>query len=340
MKKRMSGVLALLFAMMVAVTGCAEKKETIDFTAEAVNVDGTSIPLSEINFYLRFQQAQLQGFYGAFFGPDYMNQDIMGTGVPYGVSVREATVDALAECYIVEANADDLGVALTEEEHAKIKAAVDEFLSENGEKVLEAMSADRETVTRVLELTTVQMKAYKDRAATIDTSVDEEEIRQRRMSYVMTSTVGTSSADGTVTELTADELAEKMEMMEAIAAEAKASGDLNAAAQAHELTATSMTYGKDDISLNPAVYEAAEKLADGEVSAVIEDASGYYVLLKEASSDEAATETARQEVLDARKAEAYDAWYGPLEDAAAITTNDALIETITFDRIFEAGIEK
>ena len=39
MKKRMTGVLALLFAMMMALTGCS-KAEPMDNTAEVVNVDG------------------------------------------------------------------------------------------------------------------------------------------------------------------------------------------------------------------------------------------------------------------------------------------------------------
>lgn len=339
MKKRMTGVLALLFAMMMALTGCS-KAEPMDNAAEVVNVDGVSIPMGQVNFYLRYQQAQMQSFYGMYFGEDYMNQDLMGTGAPYGETVRDTTVDALVECYLVEANADELGIALTEEEHAKIEAAVSAFMEANDSKTLELMSADEETVTRVLELTTLQVKAYADRAATIDTNVDEEEIAQKRISYVMTSTVGTSSADGTVTELTEDELAEKMSTMEAIAAEAKESGDLSAAAEANGMSASSMNYGKNDAALNDAVLAAADALADGEVSDVIEDESGYYVVLMESTFDEGATETERQAVLGERESEAYSAWFTPLKEAAEITTNDELLQTLTFERIYTALAEE
>lgn len=339
MKKRMTGVLALLFAMMMALTGCS-KAEPMDNAAEVVNVDGVSIPMGQVNFYLRYQQAQMQSFYGMYFGEDYMNQDLMGTGAPYGETVRDTTVDALVECYLVEANADELGIALTEEEHAKIEAAVSAFMEANDSKTLELMSADEETVTRVLELTTLQVKAYADRAATIDTNVDEEEIAQKRISYVMTSTVGTSSADGTVTELTEDELAEKMSTMEAIAAEAKESGDLSAAAEANGMSASSMNYGKNDAALNDAVLAAADALADGEVSDVIEDESGYYVVLMESTFDEGATETERQAVLGERESEAYSAWFTPLKEAAEITTNDELLQTLTFERIYTAAAEE
>ncbi len=338
MKKRFSGVLALLFTMMMALTGCAQTA-TLDNTAEVVNVDGVSIPMGELNFYLRYQQAQMQNFYGVYFGEDYMNQDLMGMGVPYGETVRDTTVDALIECYLVEAHADELGIALTDEDHARIAEAVKTFIADNDSKTLELMSADEATVIRVLELTTLQMKAYADRAATIDTNVDEEEIAQKRISYVMTSTVGSSSADGTVTELTAEELAEKKGMMEAIAAEAKESGDLSAAAEANGLSATTLNYGKGDNTLNEAVLAAAEQLSDGEVSSVIEDESGYFVVLMESTFDEGATETERQAVLGERESEAYHAWYEPLEEAAEITANDELIQTLTFERIFTTPAE-
>mgnify|MGYP003299492802 CR=1 FL=1 len=338
MKKRFAGVLALLFAMMTALTGCAQTV-TLDNTAEVVNVDGVSIPMGELNFYLRYQQAQMQSFMGVYFGEDYMSQDIMGMGASYGETVRDTTTDTLVEYYLIEKNADDLGIALTDEDHAKIAEAVKAFMADNDSKTLELMSADEATATHVLELATLQVKAYANRAATIDTDVDEEQIAQKRISYVMTSTVGSSSADGTVTELTAEELAEKKGTMEAIAAEAKESGDLSAAAEANGLSATTLTYGKGDNTLNEAVLAAADQLSDGEVSAVIEDESGYFVVLMESTFDEDATEAERQEVLDARESEAYNVWYEPLKEAAQITKNDALIQTLTFERIFTTPAE-
>lgn len=339
MKKKTAGCLVLLFAMMMTLTGCSGSG-ALDNKAEVINVDGVSVPMGELNFYLRYQQTQMQNFYGAYFGEDFMNQDLMGTGVPYGETVRDMAVDTLKEYYVVEAHAGELGISLTDEEKTAAADAAKAFIGANDKKALTAMSADEATVTHVLELVALQNKVYEDRAATIDTEVDTEEIAQKRISYVMTSTVGSSDADGNVIELTEEELAEKKSMMEEILAEAKESSDLSAAAESHELSATSVTYGKDDSTLNDAVREAADALADGEFSGVIEAESGYYVVYMESTYDEDATENERQSVLSERERAAYDAWYSPLSEVAEITTDDEAIQTLTFERVFNVPTEQ
>ena len=53
---------------------------------------------------------------------------------------------------------------------------------------------------------------------------------------------GTTDGDGNTTELSAAELAEKEITMNEILNEAKESGDLSAAAEAHDLTATTVHF--------------------------------------------------------------------------------------------------
>ena len=122
MKKNVAGFLILLLVMTAAVSGCS-RGNTLDDTAEAVNVGGVSVPLGEVNFYLRYQQIQMQGAYGMYFGEDFMNQDLMGMGTPYGVTIRDSVVETLKEYYVVEAHADDIGVSLTEDEKNRVAEA-------------------------------------------------------------------------------------------------------------------------------------------------------------------------------------------------------------------------
>ncbi len=333
MKKNMAGVLAILLVMTAALKGCAGKYYP-DSAAEAVNVDGVSVPLGEVNFYLRYQQTQMQGTYGMYFGEDFMNQDMMGMGTPYGETIRDTVVETLKEYYVVEAHAQELSVSLTEEEKNAASEAAKAFLAANDSKSLKAMSADEATVTHVLQLMALQNKVYENRAATIDTEVDPESVAQKRISYVENSKAGTVDEEGNETELTEEELAEKKEQMEAVLAEAKAGGDLEAAAQAHEMSASSITYGKDSTSLDEAVFAAADALVEGEFSELIETEDYYYIVYMESTFDEEATETARENELSQREREAYDAWYQPLVESAEITTNEEALETLTFERIF------
>lgn len=333
MKRNMAGLLVLLFVMTTALTGCSGSNK-LNSTAEAMNVGGVSVPLGEVNFYLRYQQMQIQGMYGAFFGEDFMNQDLMGLGTPYGMTVRDTVVDTLQEYYVVEAHAEEIGVSLTEEEKNQAAEAARAFLAANDSKALKAMSADEATVTHVLELMTLQTRVYENRAATIDTEVEPASVAQKRISYVVSSIAGTTDEEGNETELTEEELAEKRTQMETILADAKESGDLYAAAEAQEMTASSMTYGRDDDYLDEAVQSAADALSEGEFSEVIETENSYYIVCMESTFDEEATETAKEDELSERKQNAYTGWYTPLFEETEITVNDELIQTLTFERIF------
>ncbi|MCI8531717.1 MAG: SurA N-terminal domain-containing protein [Lachnospiraceae bacterium] len=339
MRKNMAGLLILLFVMTTALTGCTGSNK-LNSTAEAMNVGGVSVPLGEVNFYLRYQQTQVQGMYGAFFGEDFMNQDLMGLGTPYGVTVRDTVVETLQEYYVVEAHAEELGVSLTDEEKNQAAEAARTFLAANDSKALNAMSADEATVTHVLQLTALQSKVYADRAATIDTEVDPASVAQKRISYVVSSIAGATDEEGNVTELSEEETAEKRTQMETILADAKAGGDLNAAAEAQEMTASSMTYGKDGSSLEEAVQSAADALSDGEFSDIIETENSLYIVYMESTFDEDATETARENELSRREQAAYDEWYTPLFEETEITVNDEVIQTLTFDRIFSMPEEE
>lgn len=339
MKKKMAGLLAILFVMMTALTGCS-RGSTLDAAAEAVNVDGVSISMGEVNFYLRYQQTQMHGMYSGLFGEDFMNQDLMGTGVPYGQSIRDMAVETLEEYYVVEAHAEELGVALTDEEKAAAADAAKAFLAANDSKTLTAMSADEATVTRVLELAALQQKAYEKLAETIDTEVDPEEAAQKKITYVLSSTEATADEDGNTVELTDEELAEKKAVLETVLAEAKESGDLSAAAENSGLSAVSANYGKDDTSLNEDVVAAAEQLSDGEFSGVVESDNGYYVVHMDSTYDEEATQTEIENILTTRKNEAYSAWLDPLKEAAEITVNEEQIGALTFERIYTIPVEE
>ena len=340
MKRKIAGLFALLLTVATAVTGCSGRI-TLDGTAEAASVNGVSIPLSEVNFYLRYQQAQMQSMYGAYFGEDFMSQDLMGTGTPYGETIRDTVVDTLEEYYIVEANAEDLGVSLSEEEKAAASEAAQAFLAANDSETLEAMTADEAAVTHVLELAAFQSKVYQTLAQTIDTNVPDEDVAQKRISYVRNDITGTTDGDGNTTELSAAELAEKEITLNEILNEAKESGDLSAAAEAHDLTATTVTYGQDNnSSLNEDLKAAADELGEGEFSDVVKTDSAYYVVYMESLFDEEATETERQNVLADREQEAYDNWLSPLREAAEITVNDEVLNTIPLEKIFNMKQEE
>ncbi len=333
MRKKAAGLLAVLFAVGTALTGCAGGK--LDNTAEVINVDGTSVPMGELNFLLRYQQTQIQAFYGTYFGEDFMNQDLMGTGEVYGVSMRDSAVETLEELYLLEAHAGELEVSLADEEKKAASDAAKAFLAANDSKALTAMSADEGTVTHVLELLTLQSKVTENLAGTIDTKVSDEEAAQKSISYVREPVDVQTDDEGDETEQDAEELAEKKRTLEEVLAAAKESKDLDAAAEAKGLTVDYASYGQSDDVLDETMKAEADKLSDGEFSGVIEGGDGYYIVYMESTFDEDATESEKENILEQRKEDAYNDWYEPLKEAAQISTDDNRIAKLTFERIFQ-----
>lgn len=333
MKKKATTLLAVLLMGAIALTGCSAP-HTVNGSAEAVSVNGTSVPLGELNFYLRYQQIYMQNAYGGLFGENFMNTDISGSGSVYGVTMRDSSLETLEEYYLVEANAEELGISLTDEDESKIADTVQAFLAANDSKTLDAMTADEATVTHVLKLITLQQRVHEYFGTTIDTEVDPEEANQKKISYVLNSTEDTTDDAGNTVVLSEAEKEQKKADMEALLAEAKESGDLSAAAENYSLSVVPATYGKDDETLNADVYAAAEQLSDGEYSDVIESDNGYYVVYMESTSDADATQTKIDSILSDRTNEAYSAWLDPLKEGAEITVNDKNVEKLTFDRIY------
>ena len=333
MKKKATTLLAVLLIGATALTGCSAP-HTVNGSAEAVSVNGTSVPLGELNFYLRYQQIFMQNAYGGLFGENFMNTDISGSGKVYGETMRDSAVEQLEEYYLVEANAEELGVALSDEDESKIADTVQAFLDANDSKTLDAMSADQATVTHVLELITLQQRVHDYFGTTIDTEVDPEEANQKKISCVLDSTKATTDADGNTVDLTDEEKAQKKTDMEAILAEAKETDDLSAAAEKYDLSVTPTTYGKDDSTLDEKIYAAADELSDGEYSDVIETDNGYYIVRMDSTSDEDATQSKIKAILSDRTNEAYSAWIDPIKEAAEISVNDKNVEKLTFDRIY------
>ena len=125
-----------------------------------------------------------------------MNTDITGSGSVYGVTMRDTLLDQLEEYYLVEANAEELGISLTDEDESKIADTVQAFLAANDSKTLDAMTADEATVTHVLKLITLQQRVHEYFGTTIDTEVDPEEANQKKISYVLDSTDDTTDDAG------------------------------------------------------------------------------------------------------------------------------------------------
>ena len=342
-------VLASVMMLTAAMAGCG-KEAVLDGTETAATLDDSvQATLGEFNLMLRYQQAQMETYYGAMMGTaNVYGQDMYGTGTIYGETAKESLIEEFKEMYILEAEAANYQVELTEEEKTAVTEAAKQFLEDNTEKVKNALGADQNAVERLLTLLTVQDKMYDALTADTDTEVSDEEAAQKKISYVYLSTMGTETdEDGNTIELTDEEKAAKKERLQSILEAASESKDLKAALDAanegadekEKLTASEATFGADSTSPAEEVRQAADKLSDGEFAPIVETETGYYLVQMVSTFDKDATETKKESIVQQRRDEMYQEKYEELAGKHTFVTNDEALAKLTFDRVYNLQLD-
>lgn len=339
MKKKAIVLLSMVLILAFSLCGCSQSG--LNGSETIATLDGTTnIPLGEFNLMLRYQQAQMETYYASLFGTGVYQQDISGSGVVYGESAKEALLEDFKEMYVLEAEASNYQVALTEEEKAAITEAATKFLSANTDRAKKAVTADQATVEHVLTLMTLKDKMYTALTADVDTEVSDEEAAQKRISYVFESTADTYDEAGNAIPLTDEEKAEKKAALQEILNVAKESGDLNSAAEAKERTANSLTYGDGSTAIGEEVQAAANALADGEFTDLIETDNGYYIVQMVSTFDREATDSQKETIIQQRRDDLYTEKSQELQDAHTFTQIDSALAKLTFERTFTLKTEE
>ncbi len=342
MMKRGIALLAAGLMLTGSLAGCG-KSDTLDGTQTVAVLDETTnVPLGEVSFLLRYQQAQMESYYGAMLGMTNMyNQDISGSGTIYGETAKENLMTQFNEMYVLEAEAANYGVELTDDEKTAISDAAAQFMEDNDSEVQQALGVSQADVEHVLTLLTIQEKMFAPLTADVDTEVSDEEAAQKRIAYVYVSTAGTETDDdGNTIDLTDEEKAAKKQELQEILDAAKESGDLQAAVDAanesreddSQLSANETTYGADSTTPAEEIRTAADALKDGEFAEIIETDTGYYAVQMISTFDEDATATKKESILSERKNTLYEEQCTELEAAHTFETKDNVLAELTFDR--------
>lgn len=312
-----------------SLAGCGNEA-SIDGTAEAIVINGESVNLGVANFLLRFQQATMLSYYQMFGQSTSAIWDTEAEDGTYGDTFKKDVLESIEKMYLLKEHAADYNISLSEEEISKADAAADEFIAANDEEVLKKLGISKEDISEVLQLYTYQNKMYDPMTADVDTEVSQEESAQTTITYVKVSTAGTEKdEDGNVIELSDDEKADKRELAQKVLDQAKVSVDIaNAdfstiAKEVDEnLSASTVSYGSDDTSVDQIVKDAVVAMKDGELNqAVLEGTDGYYVLRLDKALDEEKTEQKKESIIKQRKDDHYneliDGW---LKDSETKTT--------------------
>ena len=325
------------------LTGCGVKEDSVVAT-----VDGDEISYALANFVIRYNQAQYEQFYtayGAYIGlqpgTNVWEQSMDGKST-LGENLREGAMESLKDMYLLEDHMKEYDITITEEEKKAIEKAADAFLAENEPEVLEAMSANKETVSRMLELSTIYTKMQSAIYDTVDTEVSDEEAAQRGITTAFFSAqdledataadASDSDAEDTATEGSAKN--EAKEKAQKVLDDIKKGKDLDEVLENTDDTVTAeyLTYGEDDTTLNEDIKAAADALTkEGEAAEnLVESENGYYVVQLTTTLDRDATDTKKEEIVSERQTEAFENAVAEWKEEADITVKQKTLNKIEF----------
>lgn len=324
LRKKAVALAAAAALVMTSLVGCAG---SVDNSEVVATVGESEITAGVANFYIRFQQASMEGYYMSYLGEDMWTQEV-SDGVTYEESIKDSAMESLQQFYILRDHMEEYNVCLTDEEKASIEEAVKAFDEANADNAKKKVSGDKAIVQEVLELMTISEKMYDAMIADVDTEVSDEEAAQKAMQYVLFAT-STTEEDGSTTEMSEEEIATAKANAEDCLAKAKENGSLEAYAKEAELEAKKQTFDAESTSLAEEVIKAADALGEGEFAEVIETDSGYYVVQLTSLLDREATDTKKESIVKERQNDKYQEIFDAWKEATEITVHEKVWKKIS-----------
>ena len=316
LRKRAVVLAAVAALAMSSLAGCS-RDNTVDNNKVAARVGDSEITLGALNFYLRYDQANVESVYGSTFGENLWRVEF-AEGITFESSEKDSILNALTQMYILEDHMTEYGVTISLEEMAKIEETAKTFVEENSEEAVALVSGNQETVVEVLKMCTISAKMYAAMVEDVSTEVSDEEAGLKKVAYL-----GFTETEN----ITLEEAKEEAELF---LEEVKKVGDLLEVANEQQAPAHEINYNdKTDTSvLSKELMDAANKLKQGEFSDVIEVNNIYYVIQLVDEFDEEATEANKAQIVADRQDEKFNEVYENWKKEAVIEIDDQVVSDI------------
>ena len=349
LKKFLTKILAVGAAAVFLCTGMAGCGRSANFSKTLLTVNGEALDLGAMNYLLRYQQATIARLYSMYYyNPDHVFDQVVDqeTGETYGVSLRGQVLEAAESLMLAAQKAGELGISLTEEEEKKCDEVAAAFFKSNDKKVTNQIGADEGDLKRILRMTTLQGKVMEKVGGEADTEFTDEEVNQTSLSYVSLSLTAEDATDEDGNKMDAESIAAENEQkrldMESVLASVKEQDvDGETPFQKMEFSVDSELFPYDtnyrtaadesETGVSQTVMDAVKGLEDHTlVDRVIESEDGdrLYVVRLNKAFDEDATEQYRERKIKEAKEEYYKDKVTEWKEAAEITVDEKLWETM------------
>ena len=322
-------ILTAVLIICLGLCGCG--KSAADGEAKtAFTINGEAVSLKEWNFYVRMNQMQWEKANLESLGDDMWSIEVEEDKTTMADALKEEVMEIICRIHLANQHAEEYAVALDEDRLQETKQRAEEFMGAYNKELLAFAGADESYVFDRLCEKELSLLVEEAATASYEPDIPEEDIVREGICYVLISTTGVRDDDGTVTPFTEEELKEKEEQARRLCEEARASGDLEAAADAEGLmpvvSSMSMKEGLD--TKDPVMLKEARALKVGEISDVIRSEDGWFLVQHTSSYDEEGTEFWREYLTDQARGEEYERIYEGWKSSARIEPDQEVMDEV------------
>jgi PPIC-type PPIASE domain. len=290
-----------------------DKKQTM----EDINAGELILLVGDIRVYYNEAMVYLksaEGKYESEYGKDIWNVDIFGDGKTFGEHIKDEVIKQITEIKIICDRADELGIALTDEEMADAEAYAAEHLAGLSDADIDKYLVTRKLLEQVYAENILAEKVFETETIDVDTNVSDLEARQITVQHILI--YGTEvDENGTRKPLSIEEREEAYEKVQSLLERARSGEDFYSLAEANsEDDRIEYTFGRGGApeEFSDAFEQAAFNLKTGEISNIITTDYGWHIIYCVTDFNEDATTQVKENIIEERRtklfADLYERW--------------------------------
>lgn len=334
MKKRIEYIICIIFAIL-CLAGCQNDDETAittDFLEDTVFTVGTErVSLAE--WYL-YEMPQI-GAIEAMYGKDIWKYHISDDEGDMSDVMKQDIMDQIVYVKVVCERAEQLGIALNEDELGDIEAETLDYMGRLTSEQKSRYGITEDIVRSVYCDNLLAMKVYENLTLNIDTNIPDEEVRHMIIEYICANKTY-ETGDDTTQRYSDEELAAIREQVENLYQTAISDEEITRLGQLDNEKYGAIELVTDYAGLKEKfpkdLADLVFGMSENEILGVYDTEDAFFVFDCVKYKDEETTDEARVRIIEQRQRELFEEEYGHWEAETVTKLNYAVWDTISIGK--------
>lgn len=324
-------LVGLMFIISTVFSACAEKetekKHYVLTTAferdEVMRINNMSCYLPEMMMYL----TTIQNEYAQVYSEEVWKTDIDGQSL--SEKIKEMVLAKIAKVKVMNLMAESYGITLDENESQRVEGAATTFFASLNDREKELIGVNIEDIAEIYSEYAIANKVYDYVIKDINTEISDDEARTITVMMIQIKTYGLD-ADGESVEYTnqgiADAYSRTQEIYRILTDEENPQDFESVAAKYNESDKITYSFGRGQVEHT--IEEAAFSLDEGQISNIITNDDGFYIIKCVSVFDIDQTQANKTKILEERKSQLFSDVYESFIQNLTKNLNRTLVDSI------------